>query len=103
MTTIIKVRNVEEALGEGFQWLKVAGLNETSRNGPVRVAPGPVLTEYSHPQERVVFNPVRDANPVFHLLESLWMLAGSDSVGFLLPYNARMAEYADSDGFLHGA
>src|ERR1035437_7140438 len=103
MTTIIKVRNVEEALGEGFQWLKVAGLDEPSRNGPVRVAPGPVITEYLNPQERVVFNTTRDANPVFHLLEAVWMLAGRDSVKFLLPYNARMAEYAEPDGAMRGA
>ena len=103
MTRLIKVRNVNEALGEGFQWLKVAGIDEPSRNGPVRVAPDPVVTEYTHPTERVLFNIDRDANPVFHLLESIWMLAGRDDVGFLLPYNARMALYAEPNGAVHGA
>ena len=103
MTRVIQVRNVNEAVNEGFQWLKVAGVDEPSRNGPVRVAPGPVITEYSHPMERVLFNPDRDANAVFHLLESLWMLAGREDVAPLLPYNARMAEYAEPDGTIHGA
>lgn len=103
MSHIIKVRNVEAALGEGFQWLKVAGVDEPSRNGPVRVAPGPVITEYACPRERVLFNAERDANPIFHLLESIWMLAGSDDSKFLIPYNARMAEYAEPDGMVHGA
>ena len=103
MTHVLRVRNVETAMGEGFQWLKVAGVPAASRNGPVLVAPGPVITEYERPRERVVFNPARDANPVFHLLESIWMLAGAENVGFLLPYNARMAEYAEPNGAMHGA
>lgn len=103
MTHVIKVRNVNDAVHEGFWWLKVAGVDEGSRNGPVRVAPGPVVTEYSHPRERVLFDPDRDANAVFHLLESLWMLAGRDDSKSLLPYNARMAEYAEPSGTIHGA
>ena len=103
MSHVIRARNVEQALGEGFAWLKVAGVDEPSRNGPVRVAPGPVITEYLQPTERVLFNPTRDANPVFHLLESLWMLAGENKNDFLLPYNARMAEYSEPDGTIHGA
>lgn len=100
---LIKVRNVNQAVDEGFNWLKVAGVDEPSRNGTVRVAPGPVVTEYTHPTERVLFNTERDANPVFHLLESLWMLAGRQDSGFLLPYNARMADYAEPNGDIHGA
>lgn len=103
MTHVIRVRNVEEALGEGFQHLKVCGVDEPSRNGPVRVSTGPVITEYSRPEERVLFNPERDANPVFHLLEAIWMFAGRDDAAFLLPYNARMSEYAEEDGHIHGA
>ena len=103
MTRVIKVRNVNDALPEAVWWLKTAGIQEHSRNGPVLVAPGPVVTEYTHPTERVLWLKDRDANPVFHLLEALWMLAGEDAVDFLLPYNARMAEYAETDGYIHGA
>lgn len=103
MTHSIKVRNVEQALSAGFWWLKTAGVPEASRNGPVIVSPEPVVTEYTYPEERVVFNTTRDANPVFHLLEALWMLAGADNVGFLTPYNERMKEYAEDDGIIWGA
>jgi hypothetical protein len=103
VTRVIKVRNVEEALHEGFWWLKTAGYEAPSRNGPVVVAPGPVMTEYARPYERVLFNHDRDANGVFHLLESIWMLAGQSNVEWLLPYNARMKEYAEVDGVIHGA
>ena len=103
MTHILKVRNVNQAFVEGMWWLKVAGLRETSRNGTVVVAPGPVLTEYSHPTERILWHPKRDANPVFHLLESLWMLAGRNDVATLLPFNANMGNYAEPDGYIHGA
>lgn len=103
MTHIIRVRNVNHALGEGFAWLKVAGILEDSRNGPVSVAPGPVITEYTHPTERVLFNADRDANPVFHLLEAIWMFAGRNDSAWLLPYNARMKEYAEDNGSIHGA
>jgi len=103
MTRVITVKNVNHALGEGFQWLKVAGHTASSRNGPVRVAPGPVVTEYLYPTQRVLFNQRRDANPVFHLLESMWMLAGQRDSAWLLSYNARMAEYTEDDGTIHGA
>lgn len=100
---VISVRNVNDAFHEGLWWLKTSGVAEDSRNGEVLVAPGPVITEYSHPTERILWNEKRDANPVFHLMESLWMLAGMKHAGWLTPFNARMLEYAEGDGNIHGA
>lgn len=99
----IQAPNINQAFVEGFWWLKVAGVLEDSRNGPVLVAPGPVCTTYLRPTERVLTQPKRDANPVFHLLESIWMLAGGHYVDFLVPFNARMVEYAEPNGIIHGA
>jgi thymidylate synthase len=99
----IKVRNVNEAYCEGFWHLKTCGEKQTSRNGEVIVAPGPVLTEYLYPMERVLFNAERDANPVFHLMEAIWMLSGSNEVGFLLPFNSKFGQYAEEDGRVWGA
>lgn len=99
----ITAKNVNHAFREGIWLMRAIGEREDSRNGPVLVAPGPVVTTYLKPTERVLFNPVRDANPVFHLMEALWMLAGEDEVGFLLPFNARFKEYAEDDGLCHGA
>ena len=103
MSHIINVRNVNYAFKEGWWHLRIQGLREASRAGPVLVAPGLMVTEYRHPRERVLFNPRRDANAVFHLVESLWMLAGGNSVQWLKQFNSRIATYAEKDGTIHGA
>ena len=103
MIHCITVRNVNEAFVEGFIHLRTEGIEEPSRNGPVLVAPGPVVTTYTNPEERVLFNPVRDANPVFHLMEAIWMLAGQHHVEWLLQFNKRFADYAEPNGVQHGA
>jgi thymidylate synthase len=51
----------------------------------------------------VLFNPVRDANPFFHLMESLWMLRGQRDVQSMVRYNKRMDEYSDDGEVFHGA
>lgn len=100
---VIKVKNVNQALHEGLGYLKVVGRPAESRNGPVLVAPGPVATIYTAPLERVLFDPVRDANPVFHLMETLWMFVGSNDVEWLLSFNSNYTNYAEDDGKVHGA
>lgn len=98
-----QVRNVNDAFSEVWHWLPKVSTTETSRNGPVMVADEPVITEYLCPTERILWNARRDANPVFHLMESLWMIAGADHVDWLSQFNSRMKEYAESDGRIHGA
>lgn len=100
---LVQARNVNGALQDGLWWLKVAGVHEDSRNGPVLVAPAPVITEYLRPTERVLFSAVRDANPFFHLMEALWMVSGRNDVAWLAGYNQRMATYSDDGEYLHGA
>jgi thymidylate synthase len=64
----------------------------------------PVTTMYVRPQERVLFDPVRDANPFFHLFESLWMLAGRDDATFLDQFVSDFsARFAEDGGIQHGA
>lgn len=100
---VIHARNVNGAFAQAMALLNDQGIKESSRNGPVLVAPYPVCTVYRHPLERVLFVPERDANPYFHLMEALWMLAGRNAVGELTPYNKRMAEFSDDGEVLHGA
>jgi hypothetical protein len=76
----IRVRNVHEALVQGIAALETDGVLRESRNGAVRMFPEPVATRYLRPTERVLFHSERDANPFFHLYESLWMLAGKRDV-----------------------
>lgn len=73
-------------------------VEEDSRAGRVMRIPEPVLITYQHPRRRVLLNRERDANPFFHLFESLWMLAGRDDVESLSRYNSKITEIASDDG-----
>lgn len=99
----ISVRNVNSALPAGIELLLREGQVEDSRNGPVYVYPAPVTTVYSHPTERVLCFKERDANPFFHLFESLWLLAGRNDVEWLAQFNQQMRNYSDDGETFHGA
>lgn len=100
---IISSRNVNDALVDTLYALRISGIEESSRNGPVLRLPGPVIVEYAEPQERVLFSAVRDANPFFHFMEGLWMLAGRNDVEWIQHYNSRMGEFSDDKTTLWGA
>lgn len=100
---VIEARNVEDALYQGLEYLGQHGRRRESRNGPVLVAEGPVTTVYEYPRERVLFWPARNANPFFHLYESLWMLGGCRDVGRVAYYVRRMNQFSDDGMTLHGA
>ena len=92
----LQVRNVNEALQKGVQWLALPGVRNVSPRGAATLEwPTPWMTSYAKPQERVLFCPQRDANPFFHFFEALWMLYGRDDVKFVSYFVKRMAEYAD--------
>lgn len=101
---IIKRRNVNGLWHEGMQVLADHGVTQSSRAGDVVVLPYPVMSVYNEPQERVLFDANRDANPFFHLMEALWMLAGRDDAGFLNRYVQDFGNrYAETGGVMHGA
>ena len=91
----INVRNVNDAILEGITLLRTKGEQVESRNGPTLEMNCPVATTYQRPWERVVLSNVRDANPFFHLMEAMWILAGRCDVKFLTEFNKRMADYSD--------
>lgn len=99
---VIYSRNVNDAVVKGAQLLKEGGQSQDSRAGGTLEYPEPVCTVYERPLERVLFDPVRDANPFFHLMEALWMLAGRNDVAWLARFNQRMATYSD-DGVVFNA
>lgn len=99
----INVLSVQHGLREGLQHLRHHGKPQDSRNGPVLVSPWPVCTTYQHPTNRVLFSPMRDANPWFHLMEALWMLAGRNDVAWVKLFNSRMGQYSDDGLTQHGA
>lgn len=93
----IKTRNVNGALADALWALKVGNYEpEQSRNGAVMAFPEPVITTYFRPQERVLFCSKRDANPIFHLMESIWMLAGREDVEFLQKFNSTISQFSDN-------
>jgi len=99
----ITARNVHQALPEVMHLMKTLGKPRESRNGPVLKVPGPVSICYERPTERVMFWPERDANPFFHCLEALWMLAGRNDVGFVANILPRMRTFSDDGQTLNGA
>lgn len=100
---VIQADNVNSALSKGLRHLLDHGVEEPSRNGPVLVAPTPVTTVYDRPWERVLFSPCRDANPFFHLMESLWMLAGRYDLALPKYFNSSFGKYSDNGVTVRGA
>lgn len=74
-----------------------------SRNGPVLQIMEPVILTYTHPRERVLLNQERDANPFFHLYESLFMLSGRNEIAPLAYYAGNMSNYSDDGITQNGA
>lgn len=79
-------------------YIKIPTTDRPSRAGDVLVLEQPMLITYTHPKERVLFNRYRNANPFFHLYESLWMLAGHNDVEPLKYFNSQIADIASDDG-----
>lgn len=99
--TVVRVRNVSDALLNLLE-MDMSDWRDVSPRGMRTMEhPGPVITVYERPMERVLFNKVRDANPFFHLMEALWILAGREDVEFLARYNVQMAKYSDDGRVFH--
>lgn len=101
---VINALNVNDAYAQGVRYLRQYGELQDSRAGDVLVAPSPVSTVYACPTERVLFDSQRDANPFFHLFESLYLLAGWRDARwldrFVKDFSSRFAE---TDGMQHGS
>lgn len=100
---VIEARNVQEAVCHGAYFLEQSGVRSPSRYGDVIVYPTPVTTLYRNPTERVIFHAQRDAHPIFHLMESLWMLSGRNDVEFPAYFVKRMASFSDDGVSFHAA
>jgi thymidylate synthase len=91
----ILARNVNEMLPEIFWRFRGEAEEMDSRNGKVWYIDEPVILTYTHPLERVAFSLTRDANPIFHLMEAIWILAGRRDVAFPDLYNRSLKQYSD--------
>lgn len=99
----LEAQNVNHALPKGLMLLHRHGEVRDSRNGQVRVSPVPVTTVYGLPQQRVIFDETRDANPFFHLFESLWMLSGRNDLAYVEQFAKNMRNYSDDGETMWGA
>lgn len=99
----IHVRNVNEALPIALMLLRQAGVPSESRGLKTVRLPGPLMTVYSNPEERVLFGETRDANPFFHLMDALWMLSGSNRVDLPALFLPRIKQYSDDGVSFHGS
>ena len=102
---VIKVRNVNEAILRGVDLFQdeTNYIEQDSRNGKTLECVDPVTTVYLKPTERVCLIEARDANPFFHFIESMWMLAGRNDLKSLTYYVASMSNFSDDGETLWGA
>lgn len=87
--------NINDVYPIGLMYLREEGMLRASRNGNTLEIMEPVAITYKYPEERVLFDRIRDCNPFFHLFESLWMLAGRRDVEFPQRYNSQISKYSD--------
>ena len=92
---VFKARSSNEMATQVYSALEKVGVKRNSRNGMVLMFPGPVTMIYTNPLARCNFTIGRDANPVFHHMESMWMLAGRRDLEFLDMFNSNMKLYSD--------
>lgn len=98
----LSTKNVNSAYQDLMVMVRMGGVNQETRNGVARALPHPILIEFRAPWERVLFDAQRNANPFFHLVEALWMLAGRNDVKFLEEFNSNMKLFSD-DGVTFNA
>ncbi len=92
---VINALSANDALSQGLELMYKEGIRIPSRAGETIEVPEAVTTVYKYPKNMVLMSKVRDANPFFHLMESLWILAGRQDTKFLCEFNSQMINYSD--------
>lgn len=94
-------RNVNDLYVDILHRLRYAPTHST-RNGKVKCLEEPSVWNIREPDERVLLNDERQANPYFHVMETVWMFSGSNRADWLEPFNGNIMNYAN-DGIINGA
>lgn len=99
MITLFHNYGVDRAL---FDIIDMAGPFHTettsSRNGPVRAFSKPVMSVWHPASSRISIDPTRNANPFFHFMEAIWMLAGRNDLAYVSLFAAVMKQFSDDGG-----
>jgi len=103
----IVIADINEALPRALPMLRAHGKRFTAdsvANARETIEwDGIFVTEWWKPQRNALFDPIRDANPFFHFIESLWLIAGREDVRLLAHLLPRMADFSDDGQVFHGA
>jgi len=105
---VIRANNVNDAYAQAMSIIYEDNPNvwrEISPRGGLATKEfhEPVATVYECPWRRVLFDLERDANPFFHFMESMWMLAGRQDAEWISQFSKNISNYAEEDGNFHGA
>jgi thymidylate synthase len=100
---VVTYNDVNEAYCELQYTKKHYTIWEDTRNGAALAWQAPVMVCNASPYRRVLFDPVRNANPFFHYMEAIWMLAGSNDAHFLGRFSRQIKSYSDNGSIFHGA
>jgi len=103
MTICIKGLEVNQVLSKAITIMLREGRVQNSRNGRVLSIEQPVSIEYERPKLSTLLSPTRDANPFFHVMESMWMLQGRDDLAWPLRFNSNFKDYSDDGKTCWGA
>lgn len=86
--------NVNDAWDD-FKWsFPLNAVGESSRNGPVLTIQSASVLEIEYPMKRVLFDPQRDANPFFHVMEFVWMMSHRWD-DWIVKFNKHFINYSD--------
>jgi thymidylate synthase len=102
MITEIHGETAAELYGEGLEKFRICSVKEPTRNGPAMVMPGLVCLTLEDPRKRVIDDPIRRANPFFHMMEFVWMMAARQDSAWISQFNGNMHTYSN-DGIIHAA
>jgi hypothetical protein len=103
VTVEISGYTLAEAYKDALFKMRVHGRDAGSRAGRVLTIEDPVVLTLHNPDSRVLRDPERDANPFFHVMETVWMIAGYPTTDWLKQFNKRIVEFAEDNGVINGA
>jgi thymidylate synthase len=90
--------NTNDLAYQVYPYIAHHGVKVKTRNGPAIRIPGVTTVKITKPWQRVNMSYARDANPFFHLIESMAMLSGDigNSVKLLSFFASNMTAFSDN-------
>jgi hypothetical protein len=88
--------NVDELYSETLWLIQAHHILEETRGGPVMSLDQPICWALTNPRNRVLINPVRDANPFFHVMEFIWMMSGEREIDWVTQFSKNYGNYAEN-------